>query len=186
MGLRETQALLARLFTDTKLRRAFFEEPIATALGCGLDLAEATTFAKLDKREVEDFARSLLGKRALDARKALPLTARGLGADFNGLLFEAIEGAPKPERHRADAAALAALLASRRDEPGWLGDLARYEMAFVAAARPGAFFLLRRFDWPVEDIARQLMAGAPVLAAPRRRVGLWWRAPGGRLFWQIF
>ncbi|MGE5370256.1 MAG: hypothetical protein ACM3PD_11775 [Chloroflexota bacterium] len=72
-------------------------------------------------------------------------------------------------------------------EPLWIGDLARYEMAFVDAARPGAFFALRRFDWPVEDIARQLMSGeAPVVAAPRRRVGLWWRAPGGRLFWQVF
>lgn len=187
MGLMQTQALLARLFTDAKLRRAFFEEPVATGMHFGLDGAEAERFAELNEREVEDFARSLLGKRALDARKALPLTAQALGPAFDSMLFEAIEGAPTRERHRADAAALSLLLASRRMEPLWIGDLARYEMAFVAAARPGAFFALRRFDWPVEDIARQLMSGeAPVVAAPRRRVGLWWRAPGGRLFWQVF
>jgi hypothetical protein len=186
MGLRETQALLARLFTDAQLRRAFFEAPVATGKGFGLGAAEAETLARLDRREVEDFARSLLGKRALDARKALPLTARALGEAFDPLLFDAIEGPPAPQRHRADAAALATLLASRRCEPPWIGDLARYEMAFVSAGRPGALFLMRVFDWPVDDIARQMMAGAAVQAGPRRRVGLWWRAPGGRLFWRVF
>lgn len=187
MGLMQTQALLARLFTDARLRRAFFEAPAATATAFGLDAAEAERLAGLDRREVEDFARSLLGKRALDARKALPATARALGRAFDPLLFEAIEGAPPgPQRHRGDAAALAGLLAARAGEPPWIGDLARFEMGFVAAARPGAFFLLRRFDWPVDEIAQRLMAGAPVEATPRRRVGLWWRAPGGRLFWRMF
>ncbi len=185
MGLMETQALLARLFTNAQLRRGFLEEPIATGKGFGLDAAEAETLARLDRREVEDFARSLLGKRALDARKALPLTARALGEAFDPLLFEAIEGAPAPQRHRADAAALAALLASRRCEPPWIGDLARYEMAFVTAARPGAFFLMRLFDSPVDDISRDVMTGTAVEAAPRKRVGLWWRAPGGRLRWRV-
>ncbi|MGJ0509689.1 MAG: hypothetical protein ACR652_21700 [Methylocystis sp.] len=187
MGLSQTQALLARLFTDATARRAFFANPEATAMGLGLDAAEARTLARLDRREVESFARSLLGKRALDARKATPLTARALGDAFDPLLFEAIEGAPAPDRHRADAAALAALLASRAGEPPWIGDLARYEMAFVAAARPGAVFLLRRFAWPVDDLSRKLMAGEPIgETAPRGRVGVWWRAPRGRLFWRLF
>lgn len=186
MGLRETQTLLARLFTDAALRRAFFENPAATAAGFGLDPAEADRLSRLDRRAVDDFARSLLGKRALDARKALPLTAKALGAAFDPLLFEAIEGPPASARHRADAAALASLLAARPGEPLWIGDLARYEMAFVDAARPGWLFMLRRFDWPVDEIARRLTTGAPVSVTPRGRAGFWWRAPGGRLFWRLF
>jgi hypothetical protein len=185
MGLSQTQALLARLFTDAGLRRAFFDAPQETARRFGLSDREATDMAALDRREVEDFAQSLLGKRALDARKALPLTAKALGNDFDRLLVQAIEGPPAPQRHRADAAALTEFLNERRAAFGWIADLARYEMAFVAAARPGAFFLLRRFAFPVDDIARQLVAGATVAATPRPRLGFWLRAPGGRLFWRL-
>lgn len=186
MALRETQALLALVFTDAKARREFFEDPQRVARARGLDEIEAEAMARLDSREVEDFARSLLGKRALDARKTLPLTAKALGKEFDRLLFEAIDGAPPPQRHRADAAALARLLASRPMDPLWIGDLARYEMGFVAAARPSGFFLMRRFAWPVDDIERQLLSGARVEVFPRQRVGLWLRAPRGRLFFRLF
>ncbi len=210
MGLKETQALLARLFTDAKLRRAFFEAPEETARRFGLTDSDAAAFATLDRREVENFARSLLGKRALDARKAMPLTARALGKDFEKLFFEAIEGPVPPERSRADAAALARFLATRAalrsssapfaaqlpsralargapqgDAPPWVADLARFETAFLAAARPGFFFLLRRFAYPVDEIARALLAGKEVTAGPRARVGVWLRAPGGRLIWRL-
>ncbi len=185
MGLSQTQARLARLFTDSRLRRDFFEAPQETARGFGLSDPEAAALASLDRREVEDFARSLLGKRALDARKALPLTAKALGERFDRLLFDTIDGPPAPERHRADATALAKRLAEREADPPWIGDLARYETAFLAAARPGAFFLLRRFAFPVDEIARALLAGMPVEARPRARVGVWLRAPRGRLHWRL-
>jgi hypothetical protein len=186
MGLMETQALLARRFTDAKARRVFFEDPRSSARRFGLSEDDAETMAALDKREVEAFSRSLLGKRALDARKTLPLTAKALGKDFDRLLHDAIDGPPQPRRHRADAAALARLLASRAMDPSWIGDLARYEMAFAAAARPGAVFLVRRFAYPVDMVARQLLAGARVDVSPRRRIGLWLRAPRGGLFFRLF
>jgi hypothetical protein len=187
MGLRETQAFLARLFTDRRLRGDFFADPVAVAKRFGLDDEEAQNLAGLDRREVEAFAESLIGKRALDARKVLPLTAKALGKDFDALLFEAIEGPPSKQRHRADAAALMRLLVSRRDlELAWIGDLARYEMAFVEAARPRGALLARRFSYPVDEIARQLDAGERPNPARCGCVGLWLRAPGGRLFWRLF
>lgn len=186
MGLIETQALLARIFTDATARRVFFEDPRWAALGFGLSEKEAETISALDPREVEAFSRGLLGKRALDARKALPLTARALGAGFDRLLFEAIDGPPSPQRHRADAAALVRLLEPQAIKPPWISDLARYELAFVAAARPGAFFLVRRFAYPIDDIARQLMADARVDPSPRRRVAIWLRWPWGRLTFRLF
>jgi hypothetical protein len=187
MGLSQTQALLAHIFTDARTRRDFFADPLKTGRGFGLSDEEAKTLAALDRREVENFASGVLGKRALDARKTLPLTARALGGRFDRLLFEAIEGPPKPERHRADAAALARVLASCRDiDPPWIGDLARYEMAFFSAARPGFVLMLRRFDYPADEIARQLVAGAPPIVEPRKRIGLWLRAPGGKLLQRMF
>ncbi|PPD43662.1 MAG: hypothetical protein CTY15_08955 [Methylocystis sp.] len=185
MALGETQALLARLFTDVAARRAFFAAPQAEALRYGLSDEEAATLAGLDRGEVESFAKSLLGKRALDTRKTLPLTARALGDRFDRLLFEAID-APTKERHRGDAAALAQRLATTPCSPPWIADLARYEMAFVDARRSGFVALARRFAWPVNDIARQLAAGARPDVSPRGRVGLWFRAPQGRMFHHMF
>lgn len=185
-GLLNTQTLMARLFTNATMRKSFFDAPEETAAILGLNQTQSATIATLDPREVEDFARSLLGKRALDARKALPLTAKALGKGFERLFYEVIDGPPAPERHRADAAALAGRLAKSR-EPCWLADFARYEMTFVAATRPGAFLALRRFKYPVDDIARRLRTGASTEdIKPHGRVGLWLRAPGGRLrFWMI-
>lgn len=185
MALAQTQALLARLFTDARLRRAFFHDAVGVAKDFGLDDDDARRVATIDRREVEDFAKSLLGKRALDARKTLPLTARALGARFDALLFEAIEGPPAPGRHRADAAALTrrlvALSARGEAQPAWIVDLARYELAFVTAARPGAVLLFRRFHYPVATIAARLLAGAAIDVSPRMTFGLWMRSPGGRL-----
>lgn len=187
MGLRETQTLLARIFTDAGARRDFFADRVAVAVRFGLSEKEAETFATLDRREVEAFARSLLGKRVLDARKALPLTAKALGKDFDALLDELIDGPPAPERHRADAAALVQFLAARGElSPPWIADLARFEMAFISAARPGAVFLIRRFDYPVNDIARQLLSGARPDDRLSGRFGFWLRAPGGKLIHRMF
>jgi hypothetical protein len=186
MGLMETQALLARLYTSADMRRAFFDDPAAVARAHGLDEDAARAIAMLDQREVEHFAHSLLGKRALDARKILPLSASVLGKSFDALLREALIGPPSRERHRADASALVRVLAGRDMEPPWICDLARYELAFAAAARPGAVLLLRRFAYPVEAIARQLLAGAHVEVTKKRRLGLWLRAPKGKLRWFVF
>jgi hypothetical protein len=181
MALAQAQALLARLFTDAAARRAFFADPIRAAKSAGLSEAEAQSFAALDKREVEAFAQTLLGKRALDVRKVLPLTTRALGDRFNALLFEAIDGPLPPGRHRADAAALALSLTTPPDpDPPWIADLARYELAFIEASRPGAALILRRFSYPVAAIARQIHAGAPIDGRPRACLGLWLRPPGGR------
>jgi hypothetical protein len=188
MPLKETQILLARLFTDADLRRAFAEDPVAIARRFGLNEKEAREFARVDQAALARFAQSLLSKRALDARKALPLTARVLGDEFERRFFEAVSGPPAPARYRADAAALArrlAALAEGEGAPAWIGDLARYELAFVAASHPGAVCLFRRFRYPVARIASTLLLGGTPDAAPRTSVGVWLRAPGTRLFYRF-
>ncbi|MEF3366012.1 hypothetical protein V3H18_05630 [Methylocystis sp. 9N] len=190
MSLARTQALLARIYTDASLRRAFFDAPLAIAARFGLDGKAAETLALIDRREVETFAQSLLGKRSLDARKALPLTARLLEERFDALLKEAIEGPAAPLRRRADAAALSqrlhTLCAQGAIKPAWIADLARFELVFVQAAHPGATLMFRRFRYDIAPLAASVARGGPAEARPRTTYGIWARAPKGRLRWRLF
>ena len=190
MGLAETQALLARLFTDEGLRREFFESPVAVAARLGLSMHDTQRLAALDRRETEALARSLIGKRALYARKALPLTARALGDRFDGLLREAIRGRAGDGKSPSDAAALVTLLeerlARREIEPPWIVDLARFERAFIDSGRAGSALVLRRFYFDVAAIAASLARGEDVSATRKPTFGVWARAPRGRLRWRLF
>lgn len=190
MSLAQTQALLARIYTDASLRRAFFDSPLAVAQRFGLESEAAEVLALIDRREVETFAQSLLGKRILDARKALPLTARILNERFDALLKEAIEDPAAALRRRADAAALSqrldALCAQGAIEPAWIADLARFELAFVQAAHPGATLMFRRFRYDIAPLAASVARAGPAEARPRGSYGIWARAPKGRLRWRLF
>ncbi len=190
MSIAETQALLARLFTDDELRREFFELPVAVAARFGLSAEEAQRLAALDRREMDAFARSLIGKRALYVRRALPLTACVLGDQFDALVREAIGRRADDGKRRSDAAALVAQLerrlAQRELAPVWIVDLARFELAFVEAGGSGPVCFLRRFDFDVASIAAPLARGGDVIALRRRTVGVWARPPRGRLRWRLF
>ncbi|HEY8124449.1 MAG TPA: hypothetical protein VIF88_03390 [Methylocystis sp.] len=190
MALAQTQALLARLFTDDELRREFFDSPIGVATRFGLSMHDTQRLAMIDRRETEAFAQSLIGKRALYARRALPLTARAMGDRFDALFRKAIRDPAGDGKDRGDAAALAALLkmrAMRRElEPLWGADLARFELAFIEAGRSGAALLLRRFEYDVASIVDAFAKGEEISAIGKRTFGVWARAPGGRLRWRLF
>ncbi len=190
MSLAETQALLARLFTDDDLRREFFELPVAVAARFGLSAEDAQRLAALDRREMDAFAQSLIGKRALYARRALPLTARALGDQFDALVREAIGRRADDGKRRSDAAALVAhlerRLAQRELAPVWIVDLARFELAFVEAGGSGPALILRRFHFDVASIANSLASGHDVSVVRRSAIGVWARAPRGRLRWRLF
>jgi hypothetical protein len=190
MALAQTQALLARLFTDDDLRREFFEAPIAVALRFGLSMHDTQRLAGIDRRETEVFAQSLIGKRALYARRALPLTARALGERFDAFFRQAIRGASRDATNRSDAATFTAFLdrfvAKRELEPPWVADLARFELAFIDAGRSGAALFFRAFDFDIVSIANALAKGAGVSVVRRRTFGVWARAPRGRLRWRLF
>ncbi len=185
MGLKETQALLAHLFTDAPLRRAFFDTPEKVAARFGLSGEEAAQLAALDRDEVDAFARSLFGKRALDARKAMPLTARVLGETFNAVLYDVLSAERK--QPGGDCAMLTERLTEMSARgglhPPWLADLARFELACLDAARPGLH--VRRFRHDVEAIANR-PPDANMEIAPCATIGVWARAKGGRLRWRLY
>ena len=182
-SLGQTQALLGGLFTQAAYRREFFARPEKAALDFGLTADEASTLKAMDAKAVARFVDSLSEKRLADARKTLPMTARALGPEFDRLLLPELDAPPSAGRHRDDAARLVARIEQGADDtrslPPWIVDLARYEMAFVAAARPGAVLLLRCFRWPPRLLAAAALSGADV-GAPKRVLALWLRLPGAR------
>lgn len=190
MALAETQALLARLFTNDELRHEFFESPVAVATRSGLSMHDTQRLAALDRREMDAFARSLIGKRTLYARNALPLTARALGDQFDALLREAIRGRAQDGASAGDAAALVELLEKRRAqrelEPVWIVDLARFEVAFIDAGPSELTLFFRRFDFDVASITTSLARGQEVSVCRKRTLGVWSRPPRGRLRWRLF
>jgi hypothetical protein len=182
MAVAEVQKALARLFTDKAAREAFLADPQSAAAILGLDERDATLLSAVAPPELQRFSASLASKRVLDARKATPLVAEALGARF-GPLFAVLPDSRDPVRQaEAFAAYLVTLARQKKVEPPWIGELARYEAACVAARRPGFVFKLRFFRHPVGPIAVALARGALVEeACAGFSLGLWIRPPGGRL-----
>ncbi len=182
-SLGQTQALLAGLFTNAPFRREFFAHPERAALDFGLTEDEASTLKAVEAKSVARFVDSLSQKRLADARKTLPMTARALGAQFERLLLPGLDTPPSSGHHRDDAEKLVARIERGGDDarspPPWIVDLARYEMAFVAAGRPGAVLILRCLRWPPGQLAAAALTGADV-GARRRVLALWLRFPGVR------
>lgn len=182
MALADVQTVLARLFTDAVFRAAFFDGDPRAGGCCRLGATEADALARLSRTEVEAFAATLIRKRTADVRTVLPLTARALGPAFGRAVAPVLAGAARPGRHRDDAGAVAAHLA-REARAGtmaapWAADLARWEAAFGDAQRRRVCLLMRRFRYPVADLATAILSGAAVVTTPRMTVSVWIRWPG--------
>ena len=181
MALGDVQTALARLLTDTAAHAMFARDPLSAGRALGLDETDARSVAALEPHALDRFRASLRSKRALDARKLLPLTALALGDAFGPRLLESLDA--RPGGAVADALALVSRLAGdTASSPLWIGDLARYEAAFIAARRRRWGIQLRVFRYTVPSIAAALHGGvSPSVVAPRTTLGLWARAPGQAL-----
>jgi hypothetical protein len=186
MALADIQGALAWLFTDAAARAAFLEDPESAARALGLGGEDCATLARLAPQALRQFAGSLQAKRALDARKMLPLTAQALGAGFAEHFSAAAASLAPGVSRLAQARALARRLdaqARAGAAQDWIGDLARYEAAFVEVAHSRLALRLLLFRYPVEKIAATLLGGAAIArCAPRMTLGVWARPSGGRLF----
>lgn len=69
MSAAALESFLARLYTDTRLRRAFLARPEATARESGLDETTVGALAAIDREGLELAAASFEGKRATHAGK---------------------------------------------------------------------------------------------------------------------
>jgi hypothetical protein len=185
MALADVQAVLARLFTDPEFRASFFADAVAVGRANGLDPADSQRLAALSRKEVDGFAETIRHKRVDDVRKVLPLTARALDGKFRDHLLAVTASPPRPGRHRDDARAfvdhLGRVARSTRLKPPWADDLARYELTFSEVLHHRAGIIVRRFRYPVTQLAAAILRGAPLAEVrPRITVGVWVRWPGRR------
>ena len=153
MGLAEQQRLLARLYTDARIRGEFQADPRRVGGEFGLSPAESDSLAERSGEQIRRFAQMLRAKRFGEIQDLLPATLAALGDETSRRLFQefALGFAPRGiHKHREDAIAFAghlATLANRppaadRAIPDWIGDLARCEAANLDAP------LSRRPDCP--------------------------------------
>jgi hypothetical protein len=119
MNLQTLQDLLARLYTDPELRRAFLADPAAVALEFGIDPSEASELAAAAGAELEYFARTLLKKRMSEVKKLLPDVSSEIGDRFDALFAEfAAEFVPdSSKKHLLDAYQFALFLIGRQIAP---------------------------------------------------------------------
>jgi hypothetical protein len=101
MGLLDVQSVLARLYTDSAFRTAFFDDPSAARTGLTGD--EQSLLAGIDRQQVERFARSLKQKRLGPVRELLPATATLLSDSFAGYFFDYCDRQPSA-REKSDEA----------------------------------------------------------------------------------
>jgi hypothetical protein len=165
MGLLEQQNLMARLYLDAHLRRAFLSDPAEVAGPFGLSDEEIAEIALVVPEEIGSFAGSLLKKRMHEVEKMLPLTRSALRESFGSLFIKYVEAAPGSSEmdRREDALEFCRYL--EREASGAVRDAARFELARVEFYSGKRNFLIRRFDHNIRD--RGL--------APRRTYCLWVR-----------
>jgi hypothetical protein len=174
MPLAEQQKFLARLYTDERLRREFFDAPGATGWAHDLTADEIAEIAGMMAEELDYFAATLFWKRLREAEKLLPLTKRLLGEEFT-TLFRAFSAGYNPQsikKHLEDALQFAAYLA-RADVSGLARDAARFEAAKLKFYGTGRKIVVCRLSHDVTEITR----GEPAAGAvpKKKRLAVWIR-----------
>jgi hypothetical protein len=177
MGLAELQQALARLSIDPVFRERFFTDPTNIGGTLGLSESESQNLARIPRRQIEQFAESLVRKRRDQVRRAIPITARILGDRFDDLFTQfVIDSAPRGSTADLNDAAEFVAAISRRPEgiePPWSVDHARYELAWRQAVQERRVLLVRRFRFAVARMASGQMPDSTVL--PQAALAFWWR-----------
>lgn len=172
MSLRDVQNLLARIFTDEDLRLRFLSEPEKTGAENNLSDAEIRRIRQLLPEQINFFADSLFYKRLSEVEKFLPLTRKVLEKDFEKY-FRAFANQFLPQtikKHLEDAMEFGEFLQTKKIEPLWAKDLAKFEQTRLSFNNSAKRFLLKRFDFDVREIIKTLSrAGAKAESDFRKR-----------------
>jgi hypothetical protein len=176
MPLAELQQALAHLYTREDARRAFASDFAAFAERFGLKAADRERLAAVAGVRLHAYVDSLDRKRANEAARMLPLSARALGPAFRSNVLRYARRRQLrdcDDRYRTDAIAFARSL--DRQLLAAIGEpcaaLLRFEADGLAASRrfPAVRLAVYRYD-PFE-VARVVARGdSPDICAPARTV----------------
>ncbi len=182
MELASTQAIMARLYTDSDFRRRFFENPVAVGGEFGLGQIDAMELARVSEEKVKAFTNSLRRQRLNKVALLMPLSAKVLDRTFT----ECFRGFLLDKKPPADASPaddclsffdyLADKIRTDSIAPRWTLDLLRFELAGIRAEWKGARFQCLLFQYPVTRMIRGLRKQHfPSSPLPIPGMALWWR-----------
>jgi hypothetical protein len=166
MSLLEAQNFLAKIYTDENLRREFLSAPEKTGRENNLSEKEIAELAAIFPAELNFFAESLIYKRLRAVEKLLPVTAKSFKENFE-TCFREFANQYTPEsskKHLEDALQFAEFLQTKRIEPVWVADSAKYERANLEFNAYQKRFIFRLFDYDIKQISRHN-------AEPQRKFG---------------
>jgi hypothetical protein len=189
MSLQHVQSLLARLYTDSSLRDAFFANPLEVGKANGLSEEECLQLQALPIHHTQFFAHSLVHKRQGQVKKHLPSSAQVMGASFDRAFHAFAETyVPKGVRkHKEDSLAFAGFLASWLQDnpppnashwPTWLPELIRYEADCIDVMHPSFKWKVALYKYPVRRIARALFEQSDIPDKSKWTSIIWWRSLG--------
>lgn len=181
MSLSTVQQVLARIYTDSKLRDDFLTNPDVVGVSLGLNCQEISQLSKLSTQQVNLFANSLKHKRLGEIRKLLPLTNKALGKDFQRLFFEYCETylPTGSKKHLLDAITFIQFLLQRlttdNTQAVWVLDLLRYEKIRLKMFEGKRFFMSDRFNYHLELLINSLNAEPQAILNPQPTIGIWFQ-----------
>ncbi|VEP11310.1 conserved hypothetical protein [Hyella patelloides LEGE 07179] len=186
MSLSTVQQVLARIYTDSKLRDDFLTNPDVVGISFGLNCQEIQQLSKLSRQQVDLFARSLKRKRLGEIRKLLPLTNQALGKEFNPLFFQYSETylPTGNKKHLLDAIAFTKFLLQQlttdNTQPVSVLDVLRYEAVRLKMFEGKRLLFCNRFYYHLETLINSLHSDSPLIPYPQPNIGIWFRLPNSQ------
>lgn len=180
MSLQQQQNFLARLYTDTNVRRAFLSEPEKIGAENDLNETEITELAEILPEELNFFAESLFWKRLREVEKMLPLSKEFLDEDFITLFREFSQNfnPTTVKKHLEDAIEFGKFL-SQTDVSEIARNLATFERTKLEFFGYGKRFAVCRLNYHIAEISRK---GAKAKSDfPRRKTIAVWLKIGGKI-----
>ena len=181
MSLSTVQQVLARIYTDSKLRDDFLTNPDVVGISFGLNCQEIQQLSKLSSQQVNLFASSLKHKRLGEIRKLLPLTNKVLGKELDRLFFKYSETylPTGSKKHLLDAIAFTKFLEQNittdNIQPAWVLDVLRYEKIRLKMFQGKGFIICDRFSYHLESLINSLHSDSPTLLNPQPNIGIWFK-----------
>ncbi len=182
MELASTQAVMARLYTDSDFRRRFFEDPVTVGGEFGLTQADSTELARVSEEKVKAFTNSLRRQRLSRVALLMPLSAKVLDRVFTECFRDyLLEKKPPADASPPDDCIsffdfIADRIRTTAIAPRWTLDLLRFELAGIRAEWKGVRFQCLVFQYPVtrmiRGIRKQHFPSSPM---PIPGMALWWR-----------
>lgn len=156
MSLQEQQNFLARLYTDTELRRDFLSAPEKIGIENHLTVIEIKELAAILPEELNFFAETLYWKRLREVEKLLPLTKEFLKEDFANFFrtFSENFNPQSLKKHLEDAIGFCDFL-HKAEVSEIIKDIAKFERTKIEFFGYGKYFAFCRINHKIEEICRK-------------------------------